>query len=105
MPYVELVGLLCLDGDAVALASGSGTIARLLPPVVSPRRQVVLQADDLAAQRRSVQAITVVARPRWGVDVGRAGRIASGGPGPYAVTGVASSSAQEAHGTCMLRCM
>ncbi|MEN8649974.1 hypothetical protein ABCR94_04790 [Streptomyces sp. 21So2-11] len=35
VPYVELVGLLCLDGEAVALVPGSGTVARLLPPVVS----------------------------------------------------------------------
>jgi hypothetical protein len=68
VPYVELVGLLCLDGDAVALVPGAGTIARLLPPVVSPRCQVVLQADDLAAQGRSVRAVTVAARPRWVVD-------------------------------------
>ncbi|HET6856946.1 MAG TPA: hypothetical protein VFH94_07615 [Streptomyces sp.] len=69
VPYVELVGLLCLDGDAVALVPGSGTIARLLPPVVSPRRHVVLQADDLAVTCRWVRAVTVVARPRWVVDV------------------------------------
>jgi hypothetical protein len=69
-PYIELVGLIHLDGEPVVLLPRTSAITHLLPAVVSPRRLVVLQTDDLTDCRRSVRSVTVLARPRWVVDPG-----------------------------------
>ncbi|GAA2096835.1 hypothetical protein GCM10009801_66720 [Streptomyces albiaxialis] len=74
VPLVELVGLLHLDGEPVVLLPEAGEIAVALSTAISPRRLVVLQADDLAdADRRTpyVRTVTVVARPRWVVGPAR----------------------------------
>ncbi|MFG3258895.1 STAS domain-containing protein [Streptomyces sp. NPDC048172] len=73
VPLVELVGLLHLDGEPVALLAEDGGIALALTPAISPRRLVVLQADDLATARRRpyVRTVTALARPRWVVGSDR----------------------------------
>ncbi|MGQ4385567.1 hypothetical protein [Streptomyces sp. SAS_270] len=69
-PYIELVGLVDLDGEPVVLLPETSVIKHLLSAVVSPRRLVVLQTDDLADSRQSVRSVTALARPRWVVDPG-----------------------------------
>ncbi|MFC8126335.1 hypothetical protein [Streptomyces sp. NPDC057302] len=78
LPHIELVGLIDLDGDPVALLADDSDIARALSAVISPRRLIAVQIDDLteAEAGRWVRSVTVVARPRWivGVDGLRACR-------------------------------
>jgi hypothetical protein len=69
LPYIELVGLLHLDGELVALLPDESDIARALSAVISPRRLVALQTDDLTDAHRWVRSVTAVGRPRWIVSV------------------------------------
>ncbi|MFF1695351.1 hypothetical protein ACFVXC_17215 [Streptomyces sp. NPDC058257] len=69
LPYIELVGLIDLDGEPVALLPDDSDIARALSAVISPRRLIAMQTDDLTDAHRWVSSVTVVARPRWIVSV------------------------------------
>ncbi|MEV0219845.1 hypothetical protein [Streptomyces sp. NPDC050704] len=69
LPYIEPVGLIHFDGEPVALLGESSPVARALATVVSPRRLVVLQTDDLAGSLREVHSVTAIARPRWVVGL------------------------------------
>ncbi|MFC7304432.1 hypothetical protein ACFQVC_09440 [Streptomyces monticola] len=69
LPHLEPVGLIHPEGDPVALLPESSTIARALPAVISPRRLVVLQADDLSSDLPYVHTVVAVARPRWVVSL------------------------------------
>ncbi|NGO08880.1 hypothetical protein G5C60_15030 [Streptomyces sp. HC44] len=68
-PHIELVALIHLDGEPVALLPESSEIRHDLSAVVSPRRPVVLQCDDLTDLPRSALSVTVTARPRWVVSL------------------------------------
>ncbi|MEU6674336.1 hypothetical protein [Streptomyces sp. NPDC046853] len=85
-PYIELVDLIHLDGEPVALLPDDSDIARSLSTVISPRRLVAMQTDDLTEAHRWVRSVTVVARPRWIVSVDglRACRHAAAACGLYA---------------------
>ncbi|MFE1796965.1 MULTISPECIES: hypothetical protein [unclassified Streptomyces] len=79
LPRIELVGLVHFDGEPVALLPEDSPVARVLSEVISPRRLVALQTDDLTDSRREVHSVTAVARPRWIVgfdDVRECRRIA-----------------------------
>ncbi|MEU3462154.1 hypothetical protein ABZ721_19735 [Streptomyces sp. NPDC006733] len=72
IPHIELVGIIHLDGEPVALLPEGSTITHTLSAVISPRRLVVLHADDaddVADSRPWAQAVTAVARPRWVVGL------------------------------------
>ncbi|MER5252143.1 MULTISPECIES: hypothetical protein [unclassified Streptomyces] len=69
LPHIELVGLIDLDGEPVALLPDDSDIARALSAVISPRKLVAVQTDDLTEAGRWVRSVTVVARPRWIVSV------------------------------------
>ncbi|MEV8313645.1 hypothetical protein AB0Q95_05680 [Streptomyces sp. NPDC059900] len=85
-PYIEMVDLIHLDEEPVALLPDDSEIARALSTVISPRRLVAMQTDDLAEAHRWVRSVTVVARPRWIVSVEglRACRRAAAACGLYA---------------------
>ncbi|MEU5952361.1 hypothetical protein [Streptomyces sp. NPDC047525] len=85
-PHIELVGLIDLDGEPVALLPDDSDVARALSAVISPRRLVAVQTDDLTEADRWVRSVTVVARPRWivGVDGLRACRHAAAARGLHA---------------------
>ncbi|WP_328494023.1 hypothetical protein OHS59_15730 [Streptomyces sp. NBC_00414] len=65
LPRIELVGLVHFDGEPVVLLPEDSPVARALSEVISPRRLVALQTDDLTDSRREVHSVTAVARPRW----------------------------------------
>ncbi|GGV28743.1 hypothetical protein GCM10010277_11140 [Streptomyces longisporoflavus] len=85
-PFIELVDLIHFDGELVALLPDDSDIARALSTVISPRRLVAMQTDDLTEAHRWVRSVTVVARPRWivGVEGLRACRRAAAACGLYA---------------------
>ncbi|MEV7143285.1 hypothetical protein [Streptomyces tauricus] len=81
LPRIELVGLVHFDGEPVALLPEDSPVARALSEVISPRRLVALQTDDLTDVRHEVHSVTTVARPRWIVgfdDVSECRRPAEG---------------------------
>ncbi|MFD6291290.1 hypothetical protein [Streptomyces sp. NPDC060205] len=65
LPRIELVGLVHFDGEPVVLLPEDSPVARALCEVISPRRLVALQTDDLTDFRCEVHSVTAVARPRW----------------------------------------
>jgi hypothetical protein len=69
LPRIELVGLVHLDGEPVAVLPETSPVARALSAVISPRTLVALQTDDLADSRAEAHSVTAVARPRWVVGL------------------------------------